>query len=75
MHHRGSSTGASLDTTYRKALEGVTHSSKASGATPGGCARTHSPENDDAMTLVHNWLSLCNSDHNHTKARGLLSGT
>jgi hypothetical protein len=40
---------------HTKALEGVTHSSKALGATPDGCARTHPPENN-AMTPVHNSL-------------------
>jgi hypothetical protein len=58
-----------------KVLEGVTHSSEASGATPGGCARTHLPESDDATTLVHNSLSLCESVHTRAKPQGLLSGT
>jgi hypothetical protein len=39
-----------------KALKGVTHSSEASGATPGGCARMHPPESNDATTPVHNSL-------------------
>jgi hypothetical protein len=37
-----------------KALEGVTHSSEASWATPSGCARTHPPESNGATTPVHN---------------------
>jgi hypothetical protein len=42
--HEGSSIGASLRHNILKALEGVTHSSEASGATPGGCARAHPSE-------------------------------
>jgi hypothetical protein len=41
---------------HAKALEGVTHSSEASGATPGGCARTHPPESNDATTPLNNSL-------------------
>jgi hypothetical protein len=41
MCHGSSSTEASLKHNMLKALEGVTHSSEASGATPSGCARTH----------------------------------
>jgi hypothetical protein len=46
-----------------KALEGITHPSKASRATPGGCARAHPPDsllqitqtsiNPNGMTRVH----------------------
>jgi hypothetical protein len=58
-----------------KALEGVTHSSEASGLHPAGAlARTHQKSND-AMTPVHNSLSLCENVHTHAKAWGLLSGT
>jgi hypothetical protein len=39
-----------------KSLEGVTHSSKASGATPGGCAHMHPPESNGTTTPVHNSL-------------------
>jgi hypothetical protein len=42
--HEGSSTEASLKHNMLKALEGVTHSSEASGATPDWCARAHPPE-------------------------------
>jgi hypothetical protein len=60
---------------HTKALEGVTHSSKASGATPGGCARAHPLESNDATTPVHNSLSLRTSVHTRAEARGLLSST
>jgi hypothetical protein len=55
---------------HTKALKGVTHSSKASGATPGGCARAHPPESDDATTPVYNSLNFRVSDHTRAEARG-----
>jgi hypothetical protein len=44
MPHGGLNVGAPLKHNISKALEGVTHSSEASGATPDGCARTHPPK-------------------------------
>jgi hypothetical protein len=58
-----------------KTSEESKHSTEASGLHPAG-ALTHTHQKSyDAMTPVHDSLSLCKSDHTHPKARGLLLGT
>jgi hypothetical protein len=56
-----------------KALEGVTHS-KAPGATPSGCARTHPPKNNDATTTVHNSLKPLREWPHSRKGSGAIVG-
>jgi hypothetical protein len=55
------------------------HSSEASGATPGGCARAHPPEQSvtekGRSPRKKVWQSLQASTNTPFEARGLLSGT
>jgi hypothetical protein len=62
-----------------KTSEESNHSSEASGATPGGCARVHPPEQSitEKGRSRHQkvWQSLQASTNIPFEARGLLSGT
>jgi hypothetical protein len=78
--HKGTTRPAKASQkAYIKTSEESNHSSEASGATPGGCARTHPPE----QNVTEKGRSPCKkvrqslqaSTNTLFEARGLLSGT